>query len=394
MPKSAPLLDVLLPRGAGGAITVSQGEYGEGVITASLVTGGAQPVTLACTGGLPVDASCSFSPATGYPTFSSSLTLSVDSSTSLGSYDVVVTGTGGGRTYSTIFTLTVTEGLKASISANATTGPIPFSLAFISEVKGGRLPYTYAWDFGDGSSSFLAGPNHTYGAVGNYSVSLAVSDGGGVSLTRTLRVSAIPPLQLSVSVTPFQGVQPLGVTFSTMVQGGMAPYPYTYTWTFGDGGMSSDANPGHTYQEPGNFTATLWVTDSLGYKKMAQAPVHVLAPLTTHADADSTGGGIPLLVRFIVSVTGGVGPYSFGWDFGDGSNSSDQNPSHTFRAAGVYSVTLMVRDRGGQTVTNSITVTTKENTSSFTSPIVSVAAVGAVVGIAVVGLVLARRRKR
>src|SRR5262249_56543352 len=68
-------------------------------------------------------------------------------------------------------------------------------------------------------------------------------------------------------------------------------------------------------------------------------------PLSATASAAPTTGNAPLTVAFTGSATGGTAPYSFSWNFGDGSPASTlQNPSHTYSTAGTYTATLTVTD--------------------------------------------------
>jgi PKD repeat protein len=95
-------------------------------------------------------------------------------------------------------------------------------------------------------------------------------------------------------------------------------------------------------------TQTYWHSfQSLG-------PVTPAAPAASF-DATPTSGSAPLAVAFADTSTGG--PTSWAWDFGDGSNASVQNPSHTYAAAGTYTVRLTAANAGGQsTATRTITV--------------------------------------
>jgi hypothetical protein len=92
---------------ASGGITDVQGGFGSNTITTTIVSGSSQSVSLSCTGGLPSGASCSFNPISGFPSFSSTLTITTLSSTPQGSYTITVTGTDGGVTHATSFVLTV-----------------------------------------------------------------------------------------------------------------------------------------------------------------------------------------------------------------------------------------------------------------------------------------------
>lgn len=68
-------------------------------------------------------------------------------------------------------------------------------------------------------------------------------------------------------------------------------------------------------------------------------------PIDIVASADPEYGEAPLLVSFTADVTGGVGPYTYNWDFGDETSSNLQNPTHNYTDAGGYYVTLTVTDQ-------------------------------------------------
>ncbi len=66
------------------------------------------------------------------------------------------------------------------------------------------------------------------------------------------------------------------------------------------------------------------------------------------AEAEPDEGAPPLKVQFTASVEEeSGGPFSFSWDFGDGSKSTDQNPSHTYAKVGEYTATLTVTNQKG-----------------------------------------------
>jgi hypothetical protein len=130
-----------------GSVSAVQSGSGSNVITASLVSGSSILVNLSCTSGLPTGALCSFNPGSGFPTFSSTLTVSTLSSTPTGSFAVTVTGVGGGVTRTTQFTLTViTFDFSMSSSSN------------IGLVQGGSGSDTI-------SVSLLGGPSQSTTAV-------------------------------------------------------------------------------------------------------------------------------------------------------------------------------------------------------------------------------------
>jgi PKD repeat protein len=75
------------------------------------------------------------------------------------------------------------------------------------------------------------------------------------------------------------------------------------------------------------------------------------------AEAEPDEGAPPLKVQFTASVeeeTGG--PFTFGWDFGDGAKSTEQNPSHTYDKVGEYTATLTVTNQKGNKGTDEIDI--------------------------------------
>ncbi|MHB8352748.1 MAG: PKD domain-containing protein, partial [Thermoplasmata archaeon] len=80
------------------------------------------------------------------------------------------------------------------------------------------------------------------------------------------------------------------------------------------------------------------------------------SPLVATANATPRYGAAPLTVRFNSTVGGGIPGYTFAWRFGDGSGSTVQNPTHTYRATGAFSAGLWVNDSAGHDLPASISV--------------------------------------
>jgi len=127
---------------------------------------------------------------------------------------------------------------------------------------------SYGWTFGDGGSSAAANPSHTFAIEGTYVATLIVTDNGGLSATATVTITVAPPPNKSpvaaASATPVSGYAPLTVSFSSSGSFDPDGTLVGYSWNFGDGGTSTAANPSHTYNSVGTFTATLTVTDDRG----------------------------------------------------------------------------------------------------------------------------------
>jgi len=156
--------------------------------------------------------------------------------------------------------------LVVEITATPTEGTMPVTVSFTSHVGGGVPPYTYDWEFGDGSKSNAANTVHIYITGGNFTVWLNVDDNGGTSVQSAFLFVNVTPAAVNLTVTPPKqfapGVSGISVNFTASVTGGTPPY--TYHWNFGDGGQSDAPNPTHTYATDGTYHVSVTVTDAQG----------------------------------------------------------------------------------------------------------------------------------
>lgn len=154
----------------------------------------------------------------------------------------------------------------------------------------------------------------------------------------------------------------LTVEFDATVTGGVPPY--TFDWDFDDGSTSDEEDPVHTYAVADEYTVTLTVTDSAETPDEASdtETFTVFEPVTATATADPEEdileGNPPMaMISFTGDVSGGVSPYTFEWDFDDGSPmSTDQNPTHEYDEVGTYEVLFTVEDDNGCVGTDTVTV--------------------------------------
>jgi len=130
-------------------------------------------------------------------------------------------------------------------------------------------PTSWSWAFGDGVTSTVQNPTHTYAASGSYTVTLTVANStGSAATTRTVNVvSAGTVPGTAFNFAPSAPVQGAAVTFTDTSTG----TPIAWAWTFGDGGTSAAQNPTHTYAAAGTFTVSLKATNASGSTSNSQS---------------------------------------------------------------------------------------------------------------------------
>ena len=271
----------------------------------------------------------------------------------------------------------------AVANASGTQGKAPFTVNFSS--VGSTDPdgsiTAYRWDFGDGTPvSADANPSHEYSTPGTYTATLMVTDNrtfpapGTDTATVVVVVTEFntPPVP-AAAVTPETGKIPLSVDFSSAGSVDLDGTITSYSWDFGDGTpVSTDANPSHTYADPGVFTAVLTLTDNDG--ATASVPVTVTRVLNVFpsaaASATPSTGKAPLSVAFssagTVDTDGTIASYA--WDFeSDGTvDSTEANPTHVY-PVGEFTATLTVTDDSGDSDSKTVDVVSVANVAPAAS---------------------------
>ena len=262
-------------------------------------------------------------------------------------------------------------------------GPAPLTVTFTNKsADPDGDSFKSSWDFGDGSKSSALNPTHVFTQPGTFTIVLIVTDvHGAVSKPKTDIVNVAPPITTttttpsSTTTTTLENRTPIA-DFRMSVRSGPAPLTinfankssdpdgdtFTSLWDFGDGSTSSATNPVHTFPTSGTFQITLIVTDSHGAMsnpKRDSASVKPPSPTPEMpieenrapvADfrMSTRSGTAPLTVTFTNKTTDADGDaFTSHWDFGDGSESSEANPTHTYTSAGAFHITFIATDARG-----------------------------------------------
>jgi gliding motility-associated-like protein len=243
---------------------------------------------------------------------------------------------------STTKNITVLAKPTVSFAANATSScAAPFTVDFNSITSNAT---SYSWSFGDGGTSILPNPSHTYNTAGEYDVSVTVTNALGCSETITkVKYIKIKPLTLSFLNLPDSGCRPLTIVPIALINAvdGVA----SYNWNFGDGFTSTLANPSHTYNAVGTYTIKLIVTTNGGCVDSISAIVKVGTKPNVQFSATPTISCAYSPIVFTDLTVGGP-PTFWYWQFGDGSVSYDQNPTYNYNDTGYFDVTLIVGSNG------------------------------------------------
>ncbi|MEI6766250.1 MAG: PKD domain-containing protein [Bacteroidota bacterium] len=219
-------------------------------------------------------------------------------------------------------------------------GCSPILINFYDTIAG--MPLVMYWDFGDGSpiitsTTFSQMITHTFMNLGNadtsFTITLIAENGCGLdTMQRTVLVHPNTVFAFFNTDT-LSGCKPLTVDFSNFSTQNTQSF-----WTFGDGNVSNQTSPTHTYLTSGQFVVMLTITNgcSLDTAYSDTITVFPTASVTFTSNNNLCSGDT------VFFTSQGSGITNFQWDFGDGGQSTLTNPYHVYTSSGNFPVTLAV----------------------------------------------------
>ncbi|HTT25549.1 MAG TPA: PKD domain-containing protein [Thermoplasmata archaeon] len=238
---------------------------------------------------------------------------------------------------------------RPTLHATATVpaSDVGLSSGFRANVSGGTAPFRYNWTFGDGNSSTLPDPSHTFASPGSYPITCEAIDAVDVAAYSNFSL-VVNPDEI-VAITPSRTVVDVGQSVHLDAKATNGTPPFTTAWNFGDGSRAFGDAVNHSYGYAGNFTVRVWINDSAGESSLANLTLTVHPPLAAvvvrPASPEDAGRRLP----FRAAPNGGTPAYTVLWSFGDGSSAAGADVNHTFLANGTFSVWANVTDTVGAT---------------------------------------------
>ena len=204
------------------------------------------------------------------------------------------------------------------------------------------------WLFDDHAFSEEENPVYTFESSGLHTVSLTVSDNSGLCFDNRITQIQVGSAECDGKFNVYVDSVSNTAYFTSELYGDVT----RVNWKFGDGNISENENPVHTYLAPGYYTVGLYsINESNGCINYYEDVVLIGSQgEDCEANFVHQPGESPLQIKFFDKSNGSGLTYF--WDFGDGITSTDQNPEHTYTDGDYYNVCLtVVNDQSIQNTT-------------------------------------------
>lgn len=262
-----------------------------------------------------------------------------------GNYNIslkVTNSAGCSSTYSKLAYIKVDDSFKASFSYSNPVKCNPPETINFTNTSTGSGTISYYWDFGDGGNSTTVNPSYTYLNAGTFSPKLISKNNNGC-IDSVTRQNAI---NLNTTISTFTGPDTLCMGATAIFSNISTPVPQTVLWNFGDGTSATLNTVSKSWDTSGNFNIKL-VNQYAACADSVTRKITIINKPSVNFKADDSASCIaPFTVNFTNLSSNAI---NWEWNFGDGSTSTFQNPSHTYTSNGQYNVSLKIWDSLGCT---------------------------------------------
>ena len=222
----------------------------------------------------------------------------------------------------------------------------PISFSNVSSISD-ATPLNYSWNLGDSYTSTATDLSHQYATYGSYSASLVVTSVNGCIDTYNSQINVYPLPHANFSVDYSCEDEPAAFRDLSTIPTGIIN---SWFWTFGDNRTTTENNPLHVYDDPGDYDIHMRIASDHGCKDSTDGAIRVAPrPLVDFVSTNACLGYIVGLNDLSTAATGPIVQYV--WNFGDGTTTTDQNPVHLYSAPGWYEVSLSATTDSGCTTT-------------------------------------------
>ena len=197
------------------------------------------------------------------------------------------------------------------------------------------------WDFDDGTLSTEVNPKHTFKEPGIYNIKLLVEDKNKCTEEQISTINYFPvPDNIEVLPSQYLGCAPVSITFFNNTQ--FIDDKYIIEWDFGDGTLSSELEPVHEFDAPGQYDVKVYIKSPNGCEVSTDFSDWILIKEGPEADFDYSPEEVTIL-NPVIKITNNSkrGDYHF-WEFGNGGISYDFEPEYTYSDTGKYSIFYIV----------------------------------------------------
>lgn len=198
---------------------------------------------------------------------------------------------------------------------------------------------SFEWDFGDGTTSTLTNPSHTYLTPGEYLVTLIIEDPESCNGLDTFEITIDYLFEFNEGFE-FEalGCLPINATFTANYVGAS-----TLTWDFGDGTSDTGAFVSHEYTLPGTYMVAL-IAENCGIRDTVFQPVIIDDLPIAYFDDDPYYIIANTWVYFTNLSEHAV---TYEWNFSDGGTTTAVSGGHVFEELGSYDVCLTAYNYNG-----------------------------------------------